>query len=107
MASLVRKLTQFTKKEIDHLWKSAHPALKHGGFLLLKAPKSGTIGRILIVLPKKVGSAPQRNKVRRQVKSIFYEDKIYTKEYDWIFFARPPVTELPFQELQSLLRSVI
>jgi ribonuclease P protein component len=107
MTSFVRALTQFTQKEIDHLWQQAHPALKHGGFLLLKTPKSGTTGRILIVVPRKVGSAPQRNKIRRQVKSLFYEHKLYTKDYDWIFFAKPPVTELPFQELQKLLLSVM
>lgn len=103
--SFVRKLTQFTQKEVDNVWQKARPALKHDGFLLLKAPRSAAFGRILIVLPKKVGSAPERNKVRRQVKSIFYEQRCFDKEFDWIFFAKPPVTNLPFQELQKLLLS--
>lgn len=103
MTSIVRKLTQFTKKEIDQLWKKAHPALKHDGFLLLQSPRQGEFGRILIVTPKKVGKAPVRNKLRRQVKSIFYENKIFDQKHDWIFFARPAATKLTFQELQDLL----
>lgn len=103
MGSIVRKLTQFTKKEIDQLWKSAHPALKHDGFLLLKAPSQGDFGRILLVISRKVGTAPVRNKLRRRIKSIFYEHEIYDQEFDWIFFARPAATKLSFQELESLL----
>lgn len=107
MGSIVRKLTQFTKKEIDQLWKSAHPALKHGGFLLLKAPAQGPFGRILLVVSKKVGKAPVRNKLRRRIKAIFYENKIYDQPFDWIFFARPSATTLSFQELEALLKKAM
>jgi len=101
--AIARKITQFTKQEIDTLWKNVHPVLRHDGLLLLKAPRTGTFARILIVIPKKVGNAPIRNKIRRQLRAIFYEHDLYTKEYDWIIVIKKPATQLPFQALQELL----
>lgn len=107
MAAIARNITQFSKQEIDNLWKNVHPALKHDGFLLLKAPRQGSIGRILIVIAKAVGNAPVRNKKRRQIKSIFYENKIYQKNFDWIIVTKKPIVQLDFQELSTLLLSAM
>jgi ribonuclease P protein component len=98
-----RKITQFTKQEIDLLWKKVHPVIKHDGFILLKAPRQGTFGRILIVIPKKIGNAPVRNKLRRQIKAIFYENELFKKDYDWIIITKKPITSLNFQDLSTLL----
>ena len=105
--AIARKITQFSKLEIDHLWKNVHPALKHDGFLLLKAPRQGSFGRILIVIAKKVGNAPARNKKRRQIKAIFYENKVYEKGFDWIIVVKKPIIALDFQELAALLLPVM
>ncbi len=103
MASIVRKITQFTKKEIDQLWKDVHQVDKRDGILLLKAPRSGDIGRILIIVPKKIGNAPTRNKIRRQIKSLFYENKLYQKDFDWIILVKKSIKHLTFAKLQDLL----
>ncbi len=105
--AIARKITQFSKQEIDQLWKNVHPVLKHDGFLLLKAPRQGNFGRILIVLAKKVGNAPTRNKKRRQIKALFYENKIYEKDFDWIIVVKKPIIELDFKELSTLLLSAM
>ena len=105
MAALIRKITQFSKNEIDNLWKKARRVLKHNGLHLLKAPKSETIARILMVIPRRVGNAPTRNKIRRQIRHLFYENKLYEGDTDWIVIVKPDATKLTFQEIQNLLLS--
>ena len=103
MAHIFRKLTQFSKGEIDRAFASAKRVVKHPGLTLLSAPKQGDFARILIVVSRKVGTAPQRNKLRRQIKTIFFEDKMFEGERDLIALLRAPATELTFDELKKLL----
>lgn len=102
MAAIIRKFTQFRPKEIDSLWKKARRVVKHDGLHLLKAPRSADIGRILMVIPKRVGNAPTRNKLRRQIRHIFYETQLFKGDADWIVIARPGAHEIPFATLQKL-----
>lgn len=102
MPRIARAITQFTKQEIDTLFKTARRVHAQSGITILRAPRQGTIGRILIVIPKKVGNAPTRNKLRRQLKALFYEHKLYEKEFDWIALLRPNAHQLSFKQLQEL-----
>ncbi len=102
MAALIRTITQFHTREIDELWKKARRVVKHDGLHLLKAPRSQDVARILIVIPKKVGSAPQRNKIRRQIRHLFYEQKLYERNFDWIAIVKPQATGLSYQQLLDL-----
>jgi len=102
MPRIARAITQFTKHQIDTLFKTARRVHKEPGITILQAPRQGTIGRILIVIPRKVGDAPTRNKLRRQIRSIFYEQKLYEKEHDWAVILRPEAKNLSFDQLQAL-----
>lgn len=103
MARIFRKLTQFTKGEIDRAFAGAKRVVKTAGFTILSAPRQGDFGRILIVVPRKVGKAPVRNKLRRQIKAIFFEEKLFEKDRDLIFLVRQPAAELNFDELKALV----
>lgn len=107
MASLARTITQFTQKEVAHLWQNARPVIKQDGFILLKAFAQTDFGRILIVIPKKVGTAPVRNKIRRFLKALFYENKLYQGDFDWIIVIKPPISQLPFPQLKKILLDVM
>jgi ribonuclease P protein component len=102
MAKLIRKITQFSPSEIDSLWKQARRVVRHAGLHLLKAPRSGSLGRILMVIPKRIGDAPTRNKLRRQLRHIFYENKLFNGDSDWIVIARPGADKITFATLQDL-----
>lgn len=102
MPRIARAITQFTKQEIDTLFKTARRVHTQPGLTILQAPRQGSIGRILIVVPKKVGNAPTRNKLRRQFKALFYENKLYEKEFDWVAILRPPASNLSFDQLRDL-----
>jgi ribonuclease P protein component len=103
MPSIVRKLTQFTKKEIDAQFQRARRVLYTPAFTILFAPRSGEYGRVLIIASRKVGSAPERNKLRRRIKSIFYEEKLFEHPYDCIIILRKEAVALSFVELRDLL----
>ena len=102
MASIIRKITQFRKSEIEQLWKKARRVVTYDGLHILKAPRSQELGRILMVIPKRIGSAPTRNKLRRQIRHIFYETQLFNGDADWIVIARPGAQEIPFSKLQEL-----
>jgi ribonuclease P protein component len=102
MPRIARAITQFSKQEIDRLFKRAHRVHTQQGLTILQAPRQGSIGRILIIIPRKVGDAPTRNKLRRQLKALFYENKMYEQEFDWIALLRPQTAVLSFDQLKAL-----
>jgi len=104
MANIARDITRFTsKKAIDELFKKARRVIKHPGLHILIAPKAESFGHILIIASRKTGNAPERNKIRRRLKSIFYEDKLYEKGLDCIVIVKKEGTTMPFGELKELL----
>ncbi len=102
MSRIARTITQFTKSEIDTLFKTGRRVARQTGITLLRAPRQAEFGRVLIIIPKRVGNAPVRNKLRRQIKALFYENELYKKEYDWAAILRPGATDLSFAQLQEL-----
>jgi ribonuclease P protein component len=85
------------------LFRSAHFAGSYPAFDIKRAPGLQAYGRMLIVIPRKVGNAPQRNLIRRRLKSIFYEEKLYEQPYDWLLFIKPTATAIDFQTLKQYL----
>src|SRR5579872_1032286 len=106
MPSIARKITQFSKKEIDYLFKNARRALKSSAFLVLLAPRQLDFGRILIVASRKVGNAPERNKIRRRIKSLFYEEQFFNGPFDWVIIAYRNAVDVSFDQLKSVLCDV-
>jgi ribonuclease P protein component len=101
--NIARAISSFTKQEIYKLYRSAVPVFKGSGLEIKRAPKILDYARILIVIPRASGTAPERNKLKRQLKSIFYEQKLFEKNYDLIIIVRKEGISVPFQELTSLL----
>jgi ribonuclease P protein component len=103
MARAAKDLSRFSKPEIDKAFKKARRVVKHAGLHLLVAPQQGPHGRILIIIPRKVGKSPERNKIKRRLKAIFYEEKLYEKGFDCIAIAKPGAAQISFDELKKLL----
>lgn len=64
-------------------------------------------GRILIITPAKIGSAPKRNKLRRRLTALFYEEQFYKKPYDILVYTRKGSPELSFEFLKKLLHTTL
>jgi ribonuclease P protein component len=105
--SYARSITKFSRKEITKIFSAASVLGKNRMFVLCAAPRSKEYGRILIITARHVGTAPERNLLRRWVKAIFYEEKIYQHHWDIIITFRKPAATLSFQKFKSYFFSVL
>jgi ribonuclease P protein component len=106
MPSIVRKISKFTKREIDYLFCHARRIARNQFCIILVAPRQKEeFGRVLIIASRKVGNAPERNLIRRRIKSIFYEEKLFLLNFDCVVIAYKNMVSLPFDQLKSLLLS--
>jgi len=99
-------LSRFTKKEINAVFKAAFSVHKDDFITILAArPSIKEYGRILLITPRKIGNAPKRNKIRRQIKSIVRELKLYKKKQDTIFIVRSLSSQQSFTELKQIIQA--
>lgn len=101
-----KSLCKFSKKELDHFFTVAKSVKKNQAFTFLKAAAQSSFGRFLIVIPKKYGNAPQRNKLRRQLKVIFLSLKLYERPFDYAIIVRPTLRNYDFEKLTQILMDV-
>ena len=104
---MAQKFTKFTQAEVKNLFSKANRVYSQNGLIILQSPAQKEYGRMLIIAPKRVGSAPERNKLRRQLKSIFITNDLLNKAKDWIFILRPQVKSLSFEQLQKAVLSTL
>lgn len=77
--------------------------LNEHGIQIRCAPKAGSVAKLLLITPKKVGSAPKRNLIRRRLKAIFFEEQLYTGNYSYVIFVEKAAVALPFATLKELM----
>jgi ribonuclease P protein component len=106
MPSIMKKISKFTKSEIDYLFQHARRVFRGAPCTVLLAPRQGEFGRILIVTSAKVGNAPQRNLIRRRIKSIFYEEKLYERNFDCVIISQKKAVEHSFAQWKELILGV-
>jgi len=97
------KLSKFTQAEIILAFERARCLHKTTGLTLLRAPRQADYARILIVTPRAAGSAPERNKLRRQLKALFYEHGLYHGVFDYIAIFKKGAAQLSFETLKKIL----
>ncbi|MBI2353049.1 ribonuclease P protein component [Candidatus Dependentiae bacterium] len=101
-----KKISKFSKKELDTFFKKAKCLYKNQALTFLIHPKMAQFGRILISIPKKYGNAPERNLIKRRLKSLFIEEKWYEKPYDFAFMVKPQAKDLSFAQLKEIMLHV-
>lgn len=101
MSYIAQNLSHFTQKEIQVIFKKALRVYKSPELDLLMAPaQKQDFGRILVITPRKIGNAPDRNRVRRRLKALFYQDKIYERMVDVIVFIKKDGLHLTSDQLE-------
>ena len=106
MISPTRSTVKFTKMDIKALFLRAQRVLRQPGLDILLAPTKNSIGQLVVVTPRLVGNAPERNKIRRRLKAIFHEEKLSERLYDCIVIVKKDGVALPFADLkESLLKA--
>ncbi len=103
----VRSLSVFQTAEIRQLFAQARLALKVPSIEIRTAPAHKGFGRILIVVPRRVGTAPQRNLIKRRFKAIFYEQRLYEFKKDVLIFTSPGAAKFSFAMLANYLHKAV
>lgn len=104
---MTRRHTQWTAPELQQFFKRARRAYQSAEFDVRLAPQHyAPWGHLLIVVPRKVGNAPQRNLFKRRVRALYHELQLETAGYDIAIFAKPAATQLPFEELKQRLLAI-
>ena len=101
-----KDLFRFEKKEIDHTFQNSTQKACISGIKLLQAKSANEdqyFGKLLIITSRKVGKAVKRNKIKRQLKEIFYQEKLYQKPINSILIVYKSALELSFKELKDFL----
>lgn len=106
MLKPTKHISKFGKKELDNFFAVAKLAKKNQAFTILKAPKTHAFGKILIMVPKVYGNAPERNRLKRQFKAIFIEQKLYEHTLDIVIITRPSAKNYDFSQLSKLLLDI-
>jgi ribonuclease P protein component len=97
-------LSSFTKKEINAVFEAAFSVYKDNFITILAArPSIKNHGRALFITRKKIGSAPQRNLIRRQIKSIIIENQLYLKKQDTIYIIKSLVQKPLFKDILKIV----
>ena len=102
MPRIARQLSQFSRAEVDTFFKQAKRIAREPAFTILAAPQKEDFGKILVITPRHIGKAAQRNKIRRRLKSIFYEEKLFERGYDVAFIVKKDALTLSFDQLKQL-----
>ncbi len=101
-----RSLFTFSKKEIHSYFKKAKFKNKINGLKLLQTnpeKPDQEFGKLLIIIPKRSGKATKRNLIKRQIKAIFYEEKLFKNPLISILFVYKTAMELTFDQLKVFL----
>lgn len=107
MMSNARRITCWKRAEIGHLFKRSRRVYTSIDFDVRIAPALQESGKILLIVPRAAGNAPDRNTFKRRIKALFYQEQIYQKGYDWIVFAKKKGLSLTFADLKKAVLNVM
>jgi ribonuclease P protein component len=103
MISPARKTVKFTQHDVKTLFAKAKRVLRQPGLDILLAPSDLPQGRLLVVTPARIGTAPERNRVRRRLKAIFHEKQLFEQQYDCIVIVKNNGVAITFENLRTYL----
>jgi len=104
-----RALYSFSQKEIALFFSQSSFLAQIQGIKLLiernPAPEQEKLehGKLLIIVSRKVGKACIRNKLRRQLRAIYYEQGLAALPLRIAIITYPQAKDCSFEELQTFL----
>ena len=99
-------MSSFSKKEVNIIFNENPQRIKTEWFDLIISLCKEDLSKILIVTSRKIGNAPKRNKIRRQLKAIFHEEKLYTQKINCIVIAKKAIFDLSFVQLKDIFLKI-
>jgi|GEM_PF-1484939 len=75
--------------------------------IALETPEEPTHGKLLIVIPRRVANACGRNLIRRRLKAIYTENKLFKNTKRYALFVYPEAKALSYQQLAEFLTKAL
>lgn len=69
--------------------------------LSAQAPEGQPTGKMLIIIPRRAGKAHDRNRIRRQIKDIFYTQQLFIPKATYIVLVYQQARWLTFDQLKN------
>lgn len=107
MMRISQNLSSYTQHEIAHFFKSSRRVYKGPSFDILCLPATKPFGRIIVITPRKIGNAPARNKIRRQIKAIFYQEQLYLNNVDCMVIIKKLPVAFTLHEITLLVKNAL
>ncbi len=100
-----KKISSFSKIEIARLFKEATVKVRYPGVRILAGPlfPGQLYAKLLMVVSRRVGNAPQRNLIKRRLRAIFKEERLFLGMYNLTIIVDNRVIALPFTHLKALM----
>jgi ribonuclease P protein component len=103
MPSPARRITAWNERDIRRSLRKSRRVVRSSYADISVLPADGEeLGRILIIIPKKVGTAVVRNRIRRRIRALFFEKKLFSQGLSWIMYVKHPLGQSSFSELSAL-----
>jgi ribonuclease P protein component len=93
--------------DIKKLFNRARRIVKHPGLDLLVSPTQESQGILIIITPARIGTAVERNTIRRRIKALFHEEKLDKKGYDCVVIVKKDGTKLTYIQLKEILLNAL
>ncbi len=100
-----RSLFRFSHKEVGQLLAKARPLASRLGLKIISTTAQPGIdhGKLLIIIPRRVGPAHVRNLIKRRVHSVFYEEKLYLNVRESALLVYPEARKFSFDDTKAFL----
>ena len=105
--AIAQYISHFTPREVRTIFRKARRAYSDSGLVLLVHPSTGEFGRILAITSRKVGNAPERNRIRRRLKALFYQNKFYEHKLDCFVIIKKPGINYTSAQLNEILTNAL
>lgn len=100
-------ISKFKKKEILDTFKKTKFAFQNEQIKILISKSNLDFGKVLLIFNRKTGNSPQRNKIKRQARAIFYQEKIYEHKVNFILIGRLDIEKIEFSKLKEIFKYVV
>lgn len=101
---LNRKLT-VSSKEAKTVFQTSE-IISRSTYFNIRAHSLGSknqLGKLLIVISKKIGNAVVRNLVKRRLKAIFYQEELYKYNSYLMIICKPNIEKIAYKALKDFL----
>ncbi len=102
---IFNNISKFKKKEISFAFQNAKFFYSDENIKILISKAKLDFGKILLIFNRKTGNSPERNKIKRRARSIFFENKLFELKKNFILIGLKNIKNVSFDKLKTIFLS--